>query len=182
MPAKCPKLNNTMEHVVKTRVWVPTLQNRSEKSTSIGVPCKTTAKTRVAKTNFECQRNAETEKHYGTRGENASFECQHCKTSARRLILYPSPIKPQRKIRLLNANDPPETQRTLHHCSKNVFSKRQHCKTAARRLILYPSPIKPQRKCDFWMPTNPLKRREHYTTAVRMLFLSANTAKPQREG
>ena len=29
----------------------------------------------------------ETEKHYGTRGENANFECQHCKTSARRAIL-----------------------------------------------------------------------------------------------
>ena len=29
----------------------------------------------------------ETEKHYGTRGENANFECQHCKTTARRALL-----------------------------------------------------------------------------------------------
>ena len=29
----------------------------------------------------------ETEKHYGTRGENCNFECQHCKTSARRALL-----------------------------------------------------------------------------------------------
>ena len=29
----------------------------------------------------------ETEKHYGTRGENANFEFQHCKTAARRALL-----------------------------------------------------------------------------------------------
>ena len=29
----------------------------------------------------------ETEKHYGTRCENENFECQHCKTVARRALL-----------------------------------------------------------------------------------------------
>ena len=39
----------------------------------------------------------ETEKHYGTRCENVFSKRHHYKTTARRLILYPSPIKPQRK-------------------------------------------------------------------------------------
>ena len=37
------------------------------------------------------------------------------------------PVKIQRKHELgkrnLNANETPETQRTLHHCSNNIFSR-----------------------------------------------------------
>ena len=46
----------------KCESGVPTLQNISEKSNSIGAPCKTTAKTRVGRTNFEWQRNARNKK------------------------------------------------------------------------------------------------------------------------
>ena len=109
---------------------MPTLQNLSEKSNSIGVPCKTSAKTRVGKTNFECQRNAETKKHYGTRGENANVESQHCKTVARRALLYGPPCKTTAKTRVGNSN---------FECQRNVRKGKTLWNTWWKR--------------EFWVPT-----------------------------
>jgi hypothetical protein len=77
-----------MEHVVKMRILgANTAKPQREEHFYRAPLCKTTTKTRIEKTNVECQRNAETEKHYGTRGGNATFGCQHCKTTARRAII-----------------------------------------------------------------------------------------------
>ena len=79
------------------------------------------------------QEGRETEKHYGTRGENANFECQHCKAAARKTLLYGSPVKLQRKRELekliLNASEP--------------LKRREHYTTAVRIRFLSANTAKP---------------------------------------
>jgi hypothetical protein len=83
MPAKRPKRENTMEHVVEMRTLsANTAKSQREEHFYRGSPVKLQRKRELEKHILNASVTPETEKHYGTRGENANFECQHCKNTS----------------------------------------------------------------------------------------------------